>query len=190
MRERRNPDDFRRRRVVGAAMLWAMLCKEFVQHVLTEVRRAQYASVGERSLHKEGEPDQMIQRRAELLQIGFYVREDVTPLCRRVSYRTGALFEWLVTVSGCRVAGQKDKSFRSGDDRALAPWHQTAAFELLVSHEIQFSPPTVGGKAGGACRSRVALFRSQHALAQRATSRGPRAVCAAPPASACRRSQD
>jgi branched-chain amino acid transport system substrate-binding protein len=31
-----------------------MLSKEFVQHVLTEIRRTQYASVGERSLHEEG----------------------------------------------------------------------------------------------------------------------------------------
>src|SRR5262245_61908547 len=107
MRERRNPDDFRRRRIVGAAVLWAMLCKEFVQHVLTEIGRAQYASVGERSFHKERESDQMIQRRAELLQIGLYVREDVTPLCRRVSCGTASLLERIVIVSGRRVAGQK-----------------------------------------------------------------------------------
>src|SRR5262245_54882219 len=56
-----NPDDFRGGRFVVAAVFWAVLGEEFIQHVLTEMRRAQYASVGEGSLHKECEPDQMIQ---------------------------------------------------------------------------------------------------------------------------------
>src|SRR6516162_405957 len=116
-----------------------MLSKEFVQHVQTEIGRTQYASVGERSLHEECKPDQMIQRSAQLLQIGLYIREYVTPLRRHVSHGTASLFEWIVIVSGCGVTGQKDKSFRSGDDCALAPWHQTAAFKLLVSHKLQFS---------------------------------------------------
>jgi hypothetical protein len=113
MRERRNPDDFRGRGIVVAAVFCAMLSKEFVHHVLTEIRRAQHASVGERSLHKECKPDQMIQRSAELLQIGLDIREDVTPLCRRISDGTTSLFEWIVIVSGCGIAGQKNKSFRS-----------------------------------------------------------------------------
>src|SRR5262245_4726369 len=116
-----------------------MLGKEFVQHVLTEIRRAQYAAVGKRSLHKEGKPDQMFQRSAELLQIGLYVREDVAPLCRRVSCSATSLFEWIVVVGGCGITSQKDKSFGSRDDCAFAPWHQTAAFQLLVSHELQLS---------------------------------------------------
>src|SRR5262245_30216622 len=102
---------------------------------------AQYASVEERSLQIRRERDQLIERSAKLLQVGPYVRKYVTPLCTRVAYGTAYLFEWLVIVSGCRIAGEKDKSFGSGDDRALAPWHQTAAFELLMSHELQFSPP-------------------------------------------------
>ena len=100
MRERHNSDDLRGRRIVGATVLWAMLSKEFIQHVLAEIRRAQDAPVGERSLHKEGKPDQMIQRSAELFQIGLYIREDVAPLCRRVAYGTAALFERFVVVSG------------------------------------------------------------------------------------------
>src|SRR6516225_11004662 len=115
-----------------------MPSKEFVQHVQTEIRRTQHASVGERSLHKEGKPDQMIQRSAELLQIGLYICEYVMPLCRRVSYGAASLLEWIVIVSSCGIAGQKDKSFRSRDDCALAPWHQTAAFPLLVGHELQY----------------------------------------------------
>src|SRR5262249_33201209 len=70
---------------------------------------------------------------------GLYLREYVTHLCRRVSYGTTSLFERIVIVSGCGITGQKDKSFRSCHDCALAPWHQTAAFQLLVSHELQLS---------------------------------------------------
>src|SRR6516165_9567102 len=89
-----------------------MLSKKFVHHVLAEIGRAQYASVGERFLHKECKPDQMIQRTAELLQIGLYIRQYVMPLCGRVSYGTAtSLFEWIVIVSGCGITGQKDKPF-------------------------------------------------------------------------------
>src|SRR5262245_49337811 len=137
--ERHNPDDFRRRGIVVTAVLRTIAGKEFVQYVQTEIGRTQYASIGERPLHKEGKPDQMVERGAEFLQIGLYVREYVPPLCRRVPYGTTSLFEWIVIVSGCRIAGQKDKSFRACDDCALAPWHQTVALPLLVSHELQFS---------------------------------------------------
>src|SRR5262245_39144309 len=115
-----------------------MLSKEVVQHVLTEIGRTQYAAIGERSLHKECKPDQMIQRTAELLQVGLYVHEYVAPLCGRVSGGTTSLFERIVIVNGCRIAGQKDKSFRSCDDCALAPWHQTAALPLLVITSSNF----------------------------------------------------
>jgi hypothetical protein len=37
MRKRSNPDDLRGRRIVVAAELWAMLSKELVHHVLTEL---------------------------------------------------------------------------------------------------------------------------------------------------------
>src|SRR5436190_23561044 len=69
----RNPDDLRGRRVVVAAMLRAMLGKEFVHHVLTEVGRTQCATGGERSFDVEGEPDQVIQRGAKFLQVGLDV---------------------------------------------------------------------------------------------------------------------
>ena len=104
MRERRNSDDFRGWGIVVAAVFWAMLSKEIVQHVHTEIGGTQYASVGERSLHKECKPDQMFERRAELLQIGLYIDEYVAPLCRRVSYGTSSLFEGIIIVSGCGIA--------------------------------------------------------------------------------------
>jgi hypothetical protein len=91
----------------------------------------------------------MIQRSAKLLQIGLYIRQYVMPLYRRVSYSTTTtLFEWIVIVSGRGITGQKDKSFRACDDRALAPWHQAAAFELLMGHELQFSPQWSAAKLG------------------------------------------
>jgi hypothetical protein len=60
MRKRLNPDYLRGWRVVVTTVLWAMLSKKFVHHVLTEIRRTQYASIGEWPLHKECKPDQMI----------------------------------------------------------------------------------------------------------------------------------
>src|SRR5262249_52359208 len=153
----RNPDDFRGRRIVGAAVFWAMLRKEFVEHVLTKVRRAQHAAVGERSLHKEGQPDQVFQRRAEFLQIGLYVGEYVVPLCRRVADGSAALLEWIIIVGGRGISGQEDKPFGSGDHRTLAPWHLTAALELLVRHELQFFLPWLAAKAGGQRQSVISV---------------------------------
>ncbi len=46
MRERHNPDDLRGRRIVGATVLWAMLSKEFVQHVLAEIWRLKTPPLG------------------------------------------------------------------------------------------------------------------------------------------------
>jgi hypothetical protein len=53
------------------AVLWAMLSKELVHHVLTEVGRTYHATGGKRSFHKKRELDQVVQRGAKFLQVGF-----------------------------------------------------------------------------------------------------------------------
>jgi hypothetical protein len=60
MRKRSNPDYLRGWRIVVAAVLWAMLSKELVHHVLTEVGRTQYATSGKWSFHEKRELDQVV----------------------------------------------------------------------------------------------------------------------------------
>src|SRR5262249_38386863 len=60
MRKRGNADDLRRRRIVIAAVLWAMPSKELIHHVLTEVGRTQYATSGKWSFHKKRKLDQVV----------------------------------------------------------------------------------------------------------------------------------
>jgi hypothetical protein len=70
-----------------------MLSKEFVHYVLPEVGRTQYAPSGKWSFHKKRKPDQVIQRSAKFLQVGFDICKYVAPLRCRVSYGTTTLFE-------------------------------------------------------------------------------------------------
>src|SRR5215469_18634436 len=60
MRKRGNPNDLRGWRIVIAAVLWAMLSKELVHHVLTEVGRTQYATSWEWSFHEKRKLDQVV----------------------------------------------------------------------------------------------------------------------------------
>src|SRR4051812_15446123 len=136
MRKGSNPDYLRGRRIVVAAVLWAMLSKELVHHVLTEVGRTQYAAGGKWSLHEKRELDQMVQRGAKFLQVRFDICQYVAPLRCRVSYGTTTLFEGLVVVSGCGVASQEDKSFCPSNHCAFPPRHQTAALQLFMGHEV------------------------------------------------------
>ena len=62
-----------------------MLSKELVHHVLAIIGRAQHAAIGKRSLHKDGQPDEMVERTAELLQICLDVRENRAPLRRWIA---------------------------------------------------------------------------------------------------------
>ena len=78
----------------------------------------------------------MLERAADFLQVRFYVRKNGAPLRRGVPNSTASLFQWIVVFNRCCVAGQKDVSFRTRDDRSLPPRHQTIAFELLVRCEV------------------------------------------------------
>src|SRR5262249_7082019 len=84
MRQRGDPDHLRGWGIVGAAVLWAMLGEELVQHVLTEVGRAHRAAAGKWSFHEKGELDQVVERGAELLQVGFDIGQYGAPLRGRV----------------------------------------------------------------------------------------------------------
>src|SRR5882672_2745066 len=85
--------------------------------------------------------DQMLERAAKLLQIRFYVRKYCTPLHGRVANGTASLIQRIAILSRGRVAGKKTESFRTRDDGALPPRHQTIAFEFLVRCKVHFRLP-------------------------------------------------
>src|SRR5262245_24657358 len=78
----------------------------------------------------------MLERTAELLQIRFYVCKNCAPLRCRVANGTAPLVQRIVILSCGGVAAKKNVSFRTRDDRALAPRHQTIAFEFLVRCKV------------------------------------------------------
>src|SRR5215203_4330566 len=139
MRKCGNPDDLRGRRVVVAALLWAMPGKELVHNVLTEVWRTQHAAVGERSFHEKRKLDQVVQRGAEFLQIGLDVCKYDAPLRGRVACGATTFFERFVVVRGCGVAGQEHKSLCPRDHRAFPPRHQAAGLQFFMGDEFHFS---------------------------------------------------
>src|SRR4030095_10512565 len=93
-------------RVVIAAMLRAMLGKEFVQHVQPKIGRTQHAAIGKWPLHKEGQPDEIVEAAAEFLQIRLDVGENGAPLRRCIAGRAASLADRIIIVDGRRVSGK------------------------------------------------------------------------------------
>jgi hypothetical protein len=122
-----------------------MLRKERIHNVLAEVGRAQHAARGKGPFHEKRQLDQVIERAAKLLQVGFDVGQDGTPLRGRVADRAAAPVERLVVVGGRGVAGEKNEAFGAGDHGAFAPGHQPSALHLLMGHELHFFLPMIGG---------------------------------------------
>src|SRR6187401_3532639 len=116
-----------------------MLGEELVHHVLTKIGRAQNAAIGKWPLNKQRQPDEMIERTTEFLQIQFDVREDSAPLRCRIANGTAALFERVIVIGSRRVARKKNEPLCAGHDSASSPRHQSAAFQFLMCHQFQMS---------------------------------------------------